>query len=458
MKQIKILIFSILSLPSLFFLFLGLGEKEVIERFFPFAEIKEQNTFLILGIFYLLFTIIFIYKNLKNRGIDFYNVFFISLFFYSIASIPKLLNLSYYAEHFVYLGDSLTHFRLNILPIGYIDDPVLFKGKIYVAFPPFPAFLMIPFNFIFGTKFHDFIFQIFFGSLNVALFFKLSEKYLKIEKVSASKFYKILIAIIFGFGTVHLSILHFEGVWYVAHTVSATFLLLSLIESLERRRPSLTGLLWSFSIMTRLHLILAFPYFISQNLEKGFPILSIKNLKRILFLFAPVFLILLLMGIYNYARFGDFKEMGYTKMRLNEPYSEYIKYGQFNIKFLPKNLYYILIAPPKLQKEFPFFSPDPWGMGIIFCTPIFLVLYRSVSMKSIPLFSWISILLLLIPILLYYTTGGAQYGYRFIMDFLPFLVILMIEATNGKFKNYEYGLILISILVNLRGIFWEYIF
>lgn len=457
MKQIKTIFFPLLSLPSIFFLFLSFGE-ESIKKTLNSQSIKEENTFLLLGLVYLFFWFLFVYRNRKNKEADLYDIFFISLFLYSILAIPKLLNLTYYAEHFVYLANSLLNLRFDIFPDAYIDDPVIYNGKIYVAFPPFPAFLMIPLSLIFGRNFHDFIFQIFFGSLNVALFYKLSKKYLEIIKVPASKFYKILISIIFGFGTVHLSILHFEGVWYVAHTVSTTFLLLAIVESLGKRSLFLTGILWSFSIMTRFHLILAFPYFILKSLEKDPPLFSRKNLRNIATLLAPVIFALIFMGVYNYVRFGDFKDFGYLKMRLNEPYSEYIKSGQFNIKFLSKNLYYMLIAPPKFQREFPFFRPDPWGMGIIFCSPILLILYRSFSKKKIPLLCWISIFLILIPILLYYTTGGAQYGYRFLMDFLPFLIILFVESTKGKFKIYEYFLILISILINLRGIFWEFIF
>ncbi len=456
MKQIKT-IFSFLSFfPSIFFLFLAFGKEESIKKFLNPGNIKEHNTFLILGLAYLFCWLFFVWR--KRKEADLYDIFFISLFLYSILSIPRLLNLTYYAEHFVYLANSLLNLRFDIFPNGYMDDPVIHNGKIYVAFPPFPAFLMIPLSLIFRKNFHDFIFQIFFGSLNVALFYKLSEKYLGVIKVSASKFYKILIPMIFGAGTVHLSILHFEGVWYVAHTVSVTFLLLAIIESLGRKKLFLVGILWSFSIMTRFHLILAFPYFILRALETEFPLFSRKNLRNIATLLTPVILALILMGVYNYVRFGDFKDFGYLKMRLNEPYSEYIKSGQFNIKFLPKNLYYMLLAPPKFQKEFPFFRPDPWGMGIIFCSPIFLILYRSFSKRKIPILSWISIFLILVPILLYYTTGGAQYGYRFLMDFLPFLVILFVESTKGKFKIYEYFLILVSILVNLRGIFWEFIF
>lgn len=457
MKHIKTILFLFLSLPSIFFLFLSFGEKN-IKKILNSWSIRETNTFLILGSAYLFFWFLFVYRNRKSKEVDLYDVFFISLFLYSILAIPKLLNLTYYAEHFVYLANSFLNLRLDIFPNGYIDDPVIHNGKIYVAFPPFPAFLMVPLSLIFGKDFHDFTFQIFFGSLNVALFYKLSKKYLEIIKVSVSKFYKILISIIFGFGTVHLSILHFEGVWYVAHTVSTTFFLLAIIESLERRRLFLAGIFWSFSIMTRFHLILAFPYFILGGLETNLPFFSRKNLRNVVTLLVPVIIVLISIGVYNYVRFGDFKDFGYLKMRLNYPYSEYIKSGQFNTKFLPKNLYYMLIAPPKFDREFPFFAPDPWGMGIIFCSPILLILYRSFSKKKIPLLSWISVFLILSPILLYYTTGGTQYGYRFLMDFLPFLTILFVESTRGKFKIHEYFLIFISILINLRGIFWEFIF
>ncbi|MGQ9617340.1 MAG: hypothetical protein ACUVUG_00050 [Candidatus Aminicenantia bacterium] len=445
----------------LFFFFLGLTEKELLKKYLPFISLKEQNSFLILGSLYLLFYIFYFLRRRGRNKIDFYDILALFLLIYSTAALPRLFNLTYYAEHFVHLAHSFIHFRFDILPEGYIDDPVIFNGKIYVAFPPFPALLMIPFALIFQTDFHDFIFQIIFGSINIALFFKLIEKYLEKLSVSASSSYKIWIVFLFGLGTVHLSLLHFEGVWYVAHAIAVTLLLLSIIETLGKKRPLLIGTLWAFSVATRTHLLLAFPYFLSIILDGDFrpsTIFKRENVRKVLFLFLPVFFVLLLISAYNYIRFGNFMDMGYKKMRLNYPYSEFIKYGQFNVRFLLKNLYYLLIAPPKFQKSFPFFTPDLWGMGVLFCTSIFFILYRSFSKNLIPLYSWISIILILIPILLYYNTGGTQYGYRFIMDFIPFTAILMVHATRGKLKIYEYLLIVISIIVNLRGIFLEFIF
>lgn len=124
MKPIKILMFIILFLPSIFFFSLGIG------GILPFVHLKEKNTFLIIGIFYLLFSLLFIYRNREKKEIDSYDIFFYTLFLYSIASIPKLLNLTYFAEHFVYLANSFTHLRLDILPCGYIDDPVIFNDKV----------------------------------------------------------------------------------------------------------------------------------------------------------------------------------------------------------------------------------------------------------------------------------------------------------------------------------------
>ncbi len=461
MNLLKFLFVIIFSLPALLFLSLGLLNVKSIQILLPSLSLREQNTFILLGIFYLIFVFIFFQRRIKKKKFSSYEVFTIFLFIYSIASIPRLLNLTYFAEHYVYLSDSLKNFKLEITPSCYIDDPVIYNGKYYVAFPPFPALLMIPLSLIFKTNFHDFLLQIIFGSLNIALIFTLTERYSETIGVSFSSSYKFWVVSMFGLGTVHLTMLHFEGVWFVAHVVSTTFLLLSIIESLGKKRTFLMGLLWAFSIMTRTHLILAFPYFISSLWEGKFGLSYLskgKNLKKIVLLFLPVFLILLTMGIYNFLRFGDFVEMGYTKMRLNYPYSEYIKHGQFNIRFLPKNLYYMLVAPPKLTKNFPFFNPDPWGMGLIYCSPIFFVLYRAFKKDKISLFSWLSLALILVPILLYYTTGGGQYGYRFIMDFLPFLALLFNKATMGRLRNYEYALIIFSILVNLRSIFWEFIF
>ena len=63
-----------------------------------------------------------------------------------------------------------------------------------------------------------------------------------------------------------------------------------------------------------------------------------------------------------------------------------------------------------------------------------------------------------IPDLLYYNTGWVQYGYRFLLDFLPFLLILValgLRRPAGIPRWSAFGLLLLASAVsNLVGLRW----
>jgi uncharacterized membrane protein len=71
----------------------------------------------------------------------------------------------------------------------------------------------------------------------------------------------------------------------------------------------------------------------------------------------------------------------------------------------------------------------------------------------------LSALLVAAPSLLYYNTGYAQAGYRFSLDFLPFLLILVAQGTRGQLSKGSILLIAASILmgffclVNIHGLY-----
>lgn len=67
---------------------------------------------------------------------------------------------------------------------------------------------------------------------------------------------------------------------------------------------------------------------------------------------------------------------------------------------------------------------------------------------------WLAFLLLLVPLLLYYNTGWWQFGYRFSLDFMvPVMVLLALAAGKSLSGNYRL-LIIAGVLVNLYGVFW----
>ena len=51
-------------------------------------------------------------------------------------------------------------------------------------------------------------------------------------------------------------------------------------------------------------------------------------------------------------------------------------------------------------------------------------------------------------------TGFSQFGYRFALDFMPFLFLLTIKAMGNDLKWHHKSLIGASIVANLWGVLW----
>jgi hypothetical protein len=68
--------------------------------------------------------------------------------------------------------------------------------------------------------------------------------------------------------------------------------------------------------------------------------------------------------------------------------------------------------------------------------------------------AWAAILLLNVPLLLYYNTGWAQFGYRFSLDYLVLAICLIAGNAGKKVSPLLALLIVLSVLINLRGVQW----
>ena len=68
---------------------------------------------------------------------------------------------------------------------------------------------------------------------------------------------------------------------------------------------------------------------------------------------------------------------------------------------------------------------------------------------------WGAAILTAIPVFLYYGGGGAAtYGYRYAMDFVPFLFALVAIALRERFGNLEKVLIGLSVAFVCYGYVW----
>jgi len=59
-------------------------------------------------------------------------------------------------------------------------------------------------------------------------------------------------------------------------------------------------------------------------------------------------------------------------------------------------------------------------------------------------------------LLMYYNTGWRQWGYRFSLDFMIPVMVLLAVAAGTRVTRPLRGLILLGVLINLWGVIWWY--
>ncbi|MDO8341424.1 MAG: hypothetical protein Q7T59_05635, partial [Candidatus Woesebacteria bacterium] len=109
---------------------------------------------------------------------------------------------------------------------------------------------------------------------------------------------------------------------------------------------------------------------------------------------------------------------------------------------------------PVITNTFPYIVPCLAGMSIILTTPAFIHSFFASKKDIITKLSWISILIILFIVSSHGGTGFTQFGYRFAVDFYPFLMLLTIKGVaehNGP-KWHHWLLLIICIIVNTWGV------
>lgn len=325
--------------------------------------------------------------------------------------------------------------------LPWLNELVPVDGKYCVVYPPMPAIMLTLFVFLFGENFSQTLFSVLIGLANIFLFYVLLKK-LKVEE-------KIIgwTILLFSLGTNHWFLSSVGSAWYLAHIVAVFFLFLAIIESFSKKRAFLIGLFLGGAFLSRLPTILCLPFFIYLICQKKTEIF--KNLFFLFLGLAPSFFFVFL---YNFLRFNNFLEFGYKLIPnvLTEPW--YQK-GIFSLSYIPKNLKLLFWTFPIFIKKPPFILPSIFGMALWITTPAFLIIPRAFFIKEKIIFlSFLTILFLAAPSLLHGEVGGFQFGYRYAMDYMPFLLILTAKSFEKLPKWLVVPIVFLSILVNLWGV------
>jgi hypothetical protein len=361
-------------------------------------------------------------------------------------------------NYYVRLSDAFLHGRLYLL-----DNPSWLNELVpnpsgpgfYVVYPPLPAFLMAPLVAVFGLDLNQTLVSVLFGSLAVIVAFFVAKDVIKKTNGPESKGQteNLWLATLFGFGTIFWWISSNGSVWLIAQVFSAFFLLLAIHEAFNKARPLVIGLLVGASFWCRLPTILGILFFAGLIISRQH---SPNRKERIRVAIKPLLLLVLGAGVfvafdvtYNYVRFKAFFDVAYWMIPgiLNEPW---FSHGLFSLQYIPENLGPFLAGLPTFNLIAPFMHAPIQGIAIWFTTPAFIFILRSKFRDAVTRSAWAAILAIGFVI---FTKGlsGWGFGYRYALDFYPFLFVLATKGMGTNLRWYHKLLIIIGVVVNLWG-------
>jgi len=93
-------------------------------------------------------------------------------------------------------------------------------------------------------------------------------------------------------------------------------------------------------------------------------------------------------------------------------------------------------------------------MSIFLTTPTFIYLFHRYARQWWIAGAWLSVFLNFVLLVLYHNTGANQFGYRYILDAIVPLVVLLASALGQKVPWHFILLLILSIGINLYGTYW----
>ena len=362
-------------------------------------------------------------------------------------------------NYYVRLADAFLHGRLYLL-----DNPSWLNELIpnpsgpgfYVVYPPLPAFIMTPLVALFGTDLNQTLVGLFFAAATVPLAFLVARDATKkpTDTAPVNKKTCIWFAVLFGFGTIFWYLASLGSVWLIAQVIAAFFMFLALHESFNKNRPLLIGLLVGASYWCRLPTILGIFFFAGLTITKQQDANWVGKFKSALPALTKmaigVGVFVIFNFVYNYLRFGTIFDVGYWMIPgvLDEPW---FRHGHFSLLNIPDNIVPFLTGLPTLTSVAPYLQFPMSGLAIWFTTPAFVFALKAKLKDHVNQWSWIAILCIAAVIFTNAATGWG-FGYRYAMDFYPFLFILTARGMGSNLKWYHKLLIILGIVVNLWGV------
>ncbi len=363
------------------------------------------------------------------------------------------------APHFVYQAAAFLEGRLD-LPVDppNQEDWVKIGDRFYVSFPAMPAVVMLPFVALFGYQLNDTSFTVFVAALALALFYFVLRKLSRAQDSPRGEADNVAFSAVLGFGTLFFYCAIRGEVWFTAEVMGVGFTCLYLLAAHRASHPLLAGLAWSAATLTRTPLLFSAAFFAAEvlwptgslSLGEARDRLGAKLAKLLRFA-AGAAPLAALHAAFNAARFGSAGEFGHRLLWNNRVNADITRWGLFSYQYLERNLHAAFTRLPTVSAH-PFaVGYDPHGMSLFITTPLLALLLWPRAKPRLHRALWLTVACTALPGLFYQNDGYMQFGFRFSLDYTPYLVLLLaLGGWSVRGKAFT-ALALAGIAVNAWG-------
>jgi hypothetical protein len=387
-------------------------------------------------------------------------IFCLALILYRMTTLyvesPNSPNKAY----FNLLADAWLHRRLYLVDPPSTHDLTFFNGNWYVANPPLVALIMLPVIGIFGLPaMNTVFFLVFFAAFNVALVYVLLEAIAARGWTPIRRGDILWLTILFGFGTVHWYMGVDGTMWKMSQILTVTCLAISILLAVLRKPPVYWGIALGLAIVARPNVAVLGIFLLGiaiQNAHDEGKTFRVRSLVRwALQVGIPVVVAIAGLLYYNWLRFGNVLDYGYMTENVAEGMGIDLKaYGTFHPHFILRNMRIMMFGVPKWSSYCNMYLPSVQGLSIWLVTPALIFLAGSFRRKAWVVGAWAGVVATIIPLAMYYNTGAWQFGYKYLLDFLLPIMLLLAVAVGKRMHWMMKVLILISIAVNAYGVLW----
>jgi hypothetical protein len=371
-----------------------------------------------------------------RQGGAFCGIFLSFLALYAPLNQRNILNASVSLAHSLLKG----HFYLVDLTIA---EETIVNGHRYVAYGIGPSLLMLPFVAIWGLGFNQNLFGSGVAALTVSLWWAI------LGQLEISGGRKIWLTLLMGVA----SPLWFYGgrdagtVWSLMHLVALLGLVFALWDTTGRKRGWPAGLGLGLAVLSRQPVLLSLPFF--AGMLWGGDNCG-ETLRKEVWFGVVLGAALAFQGYYDFVRFGNPFDNGYARVVGATPW------GLFSVRYVPRNLRLYFLSFPARLRKFPWLDPGEDGFSVYILTPAIFLALGADYRKRISILALAAILAIQALYLTYYCTGFIQFGDRYSMDYLPFVMLLAAMAVKKR-RRLQGPLIAATVagtLVEIWGIVW----